>query len=831
MPSLNMPCLKPEGLSVFTQTPEQRLLLGAEWFAITHIPMQLRKFVHGEPRSISEEELFAQFQNTNRYVGNRVIALYGAAGSGKSELMTWMEQEFSRIDPHRPVIRISRTELDVLSVINRMRHLLTGDYFSETTIQRWEEMRRKPRTLSKILVLHALERLLDSDDLINALFYRLIDIVEPQIELILERTAGHEVLDIVLRDDFNVLKMELTLPLPFDFEAFRQNLLDGFREMMLENISIRETLTALSSHFTQKKQRPVILIDDLVQSINLFATEFLDSFTTLDQGNWDVMIGITPASFQYDARGRELLDRLNQLDTIDDRVDKFWLSDEQGLESFFLNEGNCASIAFSYLQAFRRFNQMLCSQCPVLNRCQSLQNDESYLTSPFNEAALVRLFRSLPSGKGKVRAFITALRQVLEIIIDGNRPEIALATLANTELFVESDVAPSSELIKWYARGETGSDIAHILDFFGAVHPSHLYITTLNSTSALTEDAPSDPMLESQDDHTRLAVRDWLEGKEANRQLLQKLRKGISIWLRGIQLPIALTSFHHPHIARPNRVLRDMLMEMDTTPPIALEDVDDFLGIEITRTIGHLAFLFVSVGDTGGRVQSSIDRKLAQDPRSLHLIWKAQQHMAQRQRRLENQIGSSLETFALAAYVLRLLLNGVPQLIPAGIPSTQSEALQAIHEHLRYFIAPLPAQMVTLIDKLFDDFFKLRDNVYDSSRITYLLRENTIDSILRHLSLIQSASVDDVFWLGNIPLRDFIGRLNGRSMKILGALHNDSPTDILMLSPQGREVLGRLQQGDGVPLNEIPVASWHDFHEKTPDFYQRMQVFLTRQSD
>src|SRR5260221_7212019 len=148
---------------------------------------------------------------------------------------------------------------------------------------------------------------------------------------------------------------------------------------MLENTSIRTTLRDLSQHFAQRNQRPVILIDDLVQSISVFATEFLDYFITLDEGNWDVIIGITPASLQSDKRGRELLERINYLDTIDDRVDKLWLSDEQGLESFFLNEANCLDLAFVYLEAFRRRNKIACSQCPALHHCKILQHDEARL--------------------------------------------------------------------------------------------------------------------------------------------------------------------------------------------------------------------------------------------------------------------------------------------------------------------------------------------------------------------------------------------------------------------------------------------------------------------
>jgi len=823
-----MPCLKPEGLAVFTATPEQRLKLGEEWFTATHLPMHLRQYLRNKPQSLSEEALFSQFQNSNRRIGNHVVVLYGAAGSGKSELMSWMEQHFKSDATQRPIIRIARTELDILSIINKLRHMLTGAYFAQTTIQRWEEMRRKPRTLAKLLILRALERLLDSDELINALFYRLMDIVEPQIALILSRTTGYEALEIVNRDAFEILRAESAIPLPFDFEMFRQYLLDGFREMMLENISIRDTLSALSNHFEQGGQRPIILVDDLVQSVNLFATEFLDYFITLDQGNWDVIIGITPASFQSDARGRELLERINHLDTIDDRVDKLWLSDEQGLESYFLTEANCINLAFAYLEAFRHLNNLQCSKCPALQRCQTLQHQEANLLAPFNQAVLLRLFRGLPVGKGKVRAFIATLRQTLEAIIDGTQPNESFAPFANSELSVEANDAQSAQLLKWYTSQQSLNDVGHILDFFDIPLPSYIQIMILTK-SEMTVNEPIYDDQANQDDYNRIAVRDWLEGKQVNRQLMQKLRKGIVAWLHSVQHPISLGAFHYPNIARPNKILRDMLMEMDTTPPIAIEDIDSFNGITINRSIGHLAFQFVSFSETNGRTKQSVNRNIAQDPRALQLVWQTQHYIESRRIILEGQLGIPLERLSLALFVLRMLLNGMPPLCPPGIDPTLQEQLLNFHADLRYFIAPLPNQLVSYVDKLFDDFFKLRDNVYDSPRLNSLTK-TTIEETLQILSTISSEHLDNNFCLGNIPLSELIQRIQIKISAVISVLNNQYPNHILRLSPQGKEILGQLQQGNSVPLGALPPTSWHDFYEQVPEFYQRMQVYLSQQS-
>ena len=79
-------------------------------------------------------------------------------------------------------MRITRTDLDVFHIAQRFRHLYSAQTFQANTLKRWEECRQKPRTLAKILVLTALEQLLDSDDQINALYYQLIDVVQTNLE-------------------------------------------------------------------------------------------------------------------------------------------------------------------------------------------------------------------------------------------------------------------------------------------------------------------------------------------------------------------------------------------------------------------------------------------------------------------------------------------------------------------------------------------------------------------------------------------------------------------------------------------------------------------------
>jgi len=158
--------MKSEGLKVFPVTANQRIMLGEDVFLQTHWPIKLLR----SDEELTENELLTQLQDIiGLPPGNRVFILMGAAGSGKSELMTWLELMLQRQSADLPIARVTRTDLDALSIIERFRHWLTGAYFEKATHERWRQMRRKPRTLAKLLVLQTLETLLGDDDLINAL--------------------------------------------------------------------------------------------------------------------------------------------------------------------------------------------------------------------------------------------------------------------------------------------------------------------------------------------------------------------------------------------------------------------------------------------------------------------------------------------------------------------------------------------------------------------------------------------------------------------------------------------------------------------------------------
>ncbi|MBD3306170.1 hypothetical protein GF348_07310, partial [candidate division KSB3 bacterium] len=557
------PCLGREGLEVFATTADQRYLLGEDVFLATHFPITLRRFSPDRPvETMSETELLDRLTSkTGIQRGNRLFVLYGAAGSGKSELMKWLQVMIGRNDPNRSdvMIRIPRTELDVLRIAGRFHHLLSESYFSEMTHRRWEMARRKPRTLAKLLLLTALERSLDSDEQINALYYRMLDWIEPRISCglaLADNAEDHAVsIDLLTREDLEELKTETALSVPLDYEQFRHYLLEAFQEHLLEGLRLPDTLRLIAEDVDRKGLRPILLIDDLVQSINLFATDLLDYFLTLNSGNWDVVIGLTPAALSASDRGRELLDRITYLDTIDDRVEKLWLSDMQGHDSYFLNEESCAAFAAPYLEAYRTRNGWECVSCPHRPRCVRLGKGAGFLLAPFNKMALCRVFQGLPEGKGKARYFLRSLREILEESVNQSGVLAALSRYARLDTAVEAQEPSLARLAELYGPPvKSGRQVTLSADLLAAfelgTQPVSLPAETLKQQR--THQSPSFRQ-EDLSDPGRAAIKAWLDGEPVNRQSLHQLRKGIARWIRDVYPVDAL---HAPGIARPHKVLR-----------------------------------------------------------------------------------------------------------------------------------------------------------------------------------------------------------------------------------------------------------------------------------
>ncbi len=832
------PCLDKPGLQVFTTTADQRYQIGQDLFLATHFPVTLRRFPPEQPlETIAETALLDQILTTSgTRPGNRVFVLYGAAGSGKSELMKWLQVMIGRHDPARAevTVRIPRTELDVMRIAERFHHLLSDAYFSETTWRRWEAARRKPRTLSKLLLLTALARCLDADEQINALYYRLLDWIHPHIARSLNTMEGADPdagpAMLLTREDLDELKSETALPVPLDYEQFRHHLLTAFREHLMEGQHLPDALGRIAEDLAQRGIRPILLVDDLVQSLNLFATDLLDYFITLDSGNWDVVLGLTPAALAAGERGRELLDRIAYLDTVDDRVEKLWLSDVQGADSYFLIEETCAAFAGQYLAAYRERNGWSCKTCLERDRCAGLSsNAEGVLLTPFNQTLLQRLFRGLPEGKGKVRYFLRHLREVLAAASDERDLLTALKRYAELDTAVEADDETMAQVAVLYGPMTSDHQVtlpAGLMAAFGErAEPVTLPAEPLHRPRASIPSRESLPSPEFLTDPGRVAIKTWLDGETVNRQSLLPLRRGIARWLQTVQPVRAL---HASGIARPHRVLRWCRVYLSVRPPIILADVDEGEGIQVTREIGLAAFRLYEFAAATGDERKALTTSLAREERLLPLLFAAADYKQQVVERLEMQLGMPVEDLALALYIWLAITQSAPGKRLPGLGEVFWEQVEAARAQLPVWQSELDEALGQSIRYLFDDFFRLRKHVYDGPRLTRVIGGRAPEALLDALTAIAPGRVDEDYRLKKTPLREILATVQETVQR--WRQPSDEDEDLSAAARAVVETLG--SDGDrGVPMYEVTSELFSELREKRPELYATLRVVARPSND
>lgn len=801
------------GLSIFAPTADQRYLLGADLFLRTHFPMSLRQYHSNTSMcSIGEDDLLGWLlEGSDIAPGNRLWIVYGAPGSGKSELMKWLETRIRQEDATRAatMVRISRTDLDVLSIAERFRMLLPPSFFRESTYNRWQMAYQKPRTLAKLILLFALENLLDSDEVINALFYRLLNVIQPHIERVVAARGeerGSRSIELMSMEAWETIVEETAIPVAIEYEQFRHQMTVAFNHHLLEGLSLPDTLRRISSEVIQSSgTRPLLLIDDLVQSLNIFASDLIDYFITLEEGNWDVVIGLTPAAFEASQRGRLLLQRIAYLDTIDDRVEKLWLSDEAGYDSYVLTEENCHDFAARYLVEYQS-----------LSRLEGLSP-----LHPFNRESLMRIYRGLPTGKGKARYFLRQLRSILEEVARGEPLLPTVAKFAHTESVARCEdkyLASICELYGPLVLDDATQEVTlsgELLHSFGreddaAVVPVEPLLKTHLRREAITEVL---------DDEEKAAVRDWLLGREVNRQLLHSLRQGAARLLRATFSP---TIISYPGVAHPHGILNWQKPYLDVHPPIRLEGVDECDGILLSREIGQVAFDLHRYAHALGVEAKQLESLLLHEARLLPFFFDAQDYWEKATILLETQLGTSLERLALSLYLwgLATSIRQLDGVAPLPVHITDEVTLHSRRSSVSPHTRKETYQKEWV--QFFEDFFKLRENLYDGPRLATLCSGRSIGDIMRDILTIDTTKVGKEYRWGKRLLYNVLAEWQEEMRR---ELTSDAHT---ALSWELQEWVNRLQKvgGEGLSLAEVPLEVIAALVHNNTDFTTRLKVYL-----
>jgi hypothetical protein len=800
-----------QSLSIFAATADQRYLLGSDIFLRTHFPMTMRSYApNGQMLFITEDDLLKNIgEESDISPGNRVWVMYGAPGSGKSELIKWLETRLGQEYPIRSklMVRISRHELDILSIINRFLNLLPNRFLHQTTEQRWAVARQKSRTVTKLVLLFALENLLDSDELINALFYRLLNALQPYVDRVLATepndTTGQACLELIGQETWASVLRETALPIPIEYEQFRHQLTTAFRSHLLEGLSLPDTMQQISQHCHQiGGQRPILLVDDLVQSLNIFATDLLDYLLTLEAGNWDVVLGLTPAAFEDNQRGRGLLQRITYLDTIDDRLGKVWLSDEAGKESYVLTEANCHEFAARYL------TEANLAQAPGLP------------LFPFTRELLVRIYRALPPGKGKVRYFVRYLHQILERMAAGEDILQILVDYARPEYIARVEDGRLARLAEFYGplRQQESDNVIvlpqELLMAFSIIAlQAEIPVETL--VRFYQPQTASDPMIE---DEGQIAVRDWLLGKPVNRQMLKKLRQGAARWLRYVE---PLDWLCRDHVAKPRGALRWRKTYLDIRPPICLEGVDeDQAGVLLTREIGMIAFDLCRYATAAGGMTKTLQTQFATTGQLVPFQLAASSYRLGLHRELEKQLGMRIELLALLLRAFCLVVRGEPEFRLPGFPDSFWEWAAKTHKLYRWQQEQIGEKTWQAFQFLFDDFFALRQAFYDGPLIEELVTTaGPYETWFGRLDQIEVHGIDRDYLLEGRPLASVLAQVQRYIQHCDQVKH-------ATLSKQTSHLLGRLQANEDVPVTAFTPEVLAEMQMLVPDVYARLHVRL-----
>jgi hypothetical protein len=186
-----------------------------------------------------------------------------------------------------------------------------------------------------------------------------------------------------------------------------------------------------------------------------------------------------------------------------------------------------------------------------------------------------------------------------------------------------------------------------------------------------------------------------------------------------------------------------------------LADVDDFEGIEINRTIGPLAYLLHDFADAVGWAEQELRTQLLNHPGVPPLFFRGMAYRERTYNMLEQQLGMKVEELAFSLFVVVMQFNRNPIELPPII--------QQRIDHPQFLPIRYPGRIeaersslsnnhINMIKRLFEDCFKLRENVYDGLLLEELADAITPEQALARVQTIDTSSLSVDFRLNEEPL-------------------------------------------------------------------------------
>lgn len=705
-----IPCISKKDFSSLYGTADERYNFSREFFRKTHFPQSLNRYYNNNViEKVLDKDLLSELKNLHP-IGNRVYIIFGSTGSGKSELLCWLRDQWVLEKNSRPIIRISRSELNPQVLIKKCYESIGLD-LEDLIIDenKWNLLINKPITIINQIVWTVMSDFFDKDENIIPTTMLIRPIIEKNILEFTNQIIEGEIskpLEIITKKEFDSLKESTSIEINIDYYKFRNALLQKLDQFLFHGTDIKTLFKQLSKVLVERKIRPVLLIDDLVQSINLYAADLLDYFITLEEGNWDVVIGLTPGTEQGHDFNGELINRIKTLDTIDDRVRKLWLSDESGSNFFTLEREQVEQYLMNYLIALKEANGFNCSSsCPHSNLCDEYfrEKDSDNRLLPLNKGLINRIYNGIPNGKGKLRYLILNTREILQYLINGdNRSIKKVIKLIDREIYIEHEDEAIKFIAELYAPGDkneftiTKKLLKHFKQGINIVNDQDVKINRIE----IHEENQLKNVPFKQNKFVNHHIRDWVEGKKVKEQLLEPIRSGVATIVHEVVKASSIVKENTSRSIKASPTIQRSEIINRYKYPIGFSS-DDSNQIVIERKINLLRvadFQQLKMQERG-----DVFSTIANDENLSQWIYQTENLKKQWICDLEKFLGFSLGEFAF--YFKQLIL----QVYSLG----QTEISNDIFN-------PIKKEWLELSEELFMDWFALRDNMIDFNELEKL---------------------------------------------------------------------------------------------------------------
>ncbi|MEH7386757.1 hypothetical protein V7147_15295 [Bacillus sp. JJ1521] len=738
-----IPCITKKSINFLYGTADERYNFSKDFFRKTHFPQTLNRYYKNQLiESVTESELLEELEEGKDF-GNRVYVIFGSTGSGKSELLCWLRDQWTP-DESRPIIRISRTELNPQILVKKCYESIgfeLGDLIIDEN--RWNLLLTKPISIINQMVWTTISEFFESDDSIVPAAMLLRPVIEKNIlEFTKQIKDGHIIkpLEFITKEEYENLIESTSIGIDIHYHKFRDSLLKKFDQFLFQGTDIKTIFKELSNTLLEKNIRPVLLIDDLVQSINLYAADLLDYFITLEDGNWDVIIGLTPGVEQGQDFDHDLKSRIKNLDTIDDRVKKLWLSDESGSNFFTLDKKQAQTYMEKYLVGLKEANGFACStSCPHANSCGALLEDDSaegLKLLPFSMPLINRVYDGIPKGKGTLRYLILNSREILQFLVKGEaKAATKIAHYLNRDVFIEHEDKLVKILGEMYAHPNEANHVitASLVKHFK--YDLDDIVLQLKNLQIHKEVTIEEHIIEKKNvvvEH----IRDWIEGNKVKEQLLEPVRTGVATIVHEVVKGTFITKEHTSRAIKSTAAIQRAEVVNRYKYPISFSERNN-TQIFIDKNINLLQianFQQLKMQD-----RSDMFAKVANDKNIADWVYQTEQLKDEWITELEEGIGYSVSNFA---FLLKMFINKVSRL-------GQSEWTSIVKN-------PIKKDYLEVTEDLFLDWFSLRDNIIDFHAIDSL--NHNEDFSQKFLTLMPSKKLNK-FQIKNFPLQMFLVEL------------------------------------------------------------------------